>query len=133
LEIDHTGIDQRAGILSDRVPLAGRVVEIPASEHAHRAGLADPGAAIPGAARWHVIHTRSRQEKALAQTLTAAGIEHFLPLIRRAKFCGHRKRLIEEPLFACYMFLHGPREATYLATATKRVANVINVSGGSKA
>ncbi|MHC5007636.1 MAG: transcription termination/antitermination protein NusG [Planctomycetota bacterium] len=126
--IDHTGIDQRAGILSDRVPLAGRVVEIPAPEHADRAGVADPGAAIPGAARWHVIHTRSRQEKALARTLTAAGIEHFLPLIRCARFCGHRKRFVDEPLFACYLFLRGPKEATYLAVATKRVASVINVA-----
>ncbi len=125
---DHTGIDQRAGILSDRVPPAGRVVEIPAYEHAGRAGMADPGATIPGAARWHVIHTRSRQEKALARTLTAAGIEHFLPLIRCARFCGHRKRFIDEPLFACYLFLHGPVEATYLARTTKRVANVINVA-----
>jgi transcription antitermination factor NusG len=75
-----------------------------------------------------VLHTRSRQEKALAQTLMAAGIEHYLPLIRRAKFHGHRKRLIDEPLFACYLFLHGPKEATYLAVATKRVANVIDVA-----
>jgi transcription antitermination factor NusG len=122
LEFDHTAIDQRAGILSNRVPLVERVVEIPASENAERAPLG-----IPGATRWHVIHTRSRQEKALARTLTAAGIEHYLPLIRRARYCGHRKRFIDEPLFACYLFLHGPVDATYLAVATKRVANVIKV------
>jgi transcription antitermination factor NusG len=123
LGIERTGIDQRAGIISGPVSPAGRVVEIPAATNANGAKPA-----IAGAARWHVVHTRSRQEKALAQTLTAAGIEHYLPLIRRARFCGHRKRFIDEPLFACYLFLHGPAEATYLAVATKRVANVIKVA-----
>ncbi len=123
MEIDHTGIDQCAGSLPGRVPPAGRVVEIPASENAD--GIKP---AVAGAARWHVIHTRSRQEKALAQTLTAAGVEHYLPLVRRARFCGHRKRFIDEPLFASYLFLFGAVEATYLAVATRRVANVIKVA-----
>ncbi|MCZ6810561.1 MAG: hypothetical protein O7D97_01035, partial [Planctomycetota bacterium] len=30
---------------------------------------------------WHGLHTRARQEKALAKTLLAAGIEHYLPLV----------------------------------------------------
>ena len=34
----------------------------------------------------------------------------------------------DEPLFASYLFLHGAMEATYLAVATKRVANVVKVS-----
>jgi transcription antitermination factor NusG len=123
LEIDRTYIDQRAGILPDRVPLAGRVIEIPASENRDRLKRA-----LPGTARWHVIHTRSRQEKALARTLAAAGVEHYLPLIRHARYCGHRKRITHEPLFASYLFLFGAVDATYLAVATKRVANVIKVA-----
>ncbi len=76
---------------------------------------------------WHVLHTRARQEKALARTLAAAEIEHYLPLVKRPRFRGQRKRFVDEPLFASYLFLYGPLEATYLAVTTKRVAGVIKV------
>ncbi len=79
-------------------------------------------------ALWHVLHTRARQEKALAKTLFAAGIEHFLPLVNRVSFRGRQKCIIQEPLFASYLFLHGTIEATYFAIATKRVANAICVT-----
>ena len=79
-------------------------------------------------ARWHVLHTRARQEKAVARTLAAAAIEHYLPLVQRAAYRGRRKQVVQEPLFASYLFLHGPVEVTYFATATRRVANVIRVA-----
>lgn len=84
--------------------------------------------AAPPDVRWHVIQTRSRQEKALGRTLSAAGIEHYLPLMKRPRYRRGRKRFVEEPLFASYLFLRGPLEATYAAVATKRVANVIRVT-----
>ncbi len=80
------------------------------------------------ASLWHVLHTRARQEKALAKTLFAAGIEHYLPLVNRVSFRGRQKCIIQEPLFASYLFLHGSVEATYFAIATKRVANAICVT-----
>ncbi|UCD75710.1 MAG: hypothetical protein JSV91_02110 [Phycisphaerales bacterium] len=79
------------------------------------------------AASWHVLHTRARQEKVVARALRAAGIEHYLPLVKRTAYRGRRKRLVEEPLFACYLFLYGPLESAYFAVSTKRVANVITV------
>ena len=77
---------------------------------------------------WHVLHTRARQEKALTKTLFAAGIEHYLPLVNRVSFRGRQKCIIQGPLFASYLFLHGSVEATYFAIATKRVANAICVT-----
>jgi hypothetical protein len=35
---------------------------------------------------WHVLQTKARQAKALARSLDAVGIEHYLPLIRRERF-----------------------------------------------
>jgi transcription antitermination factor NusG len=122
LRIDRTDIDQRAGISPGRVPPAATIVEVRASGKND-----DPVPVAPARACWHVIHTRTRQEKALARSLTAAGVEHYLPLVRRVRVCGHRKRTVEQPLFASYLFLFGPVEATYMAVATKRVANVIRV------
>jgi len=78
-------------------------------------------------ARWYVLHSKSRQEKALSRTLTAAGIEHYLPLHRRVSYRRRRKCVVHDPLFVCYLFLRGTKEATYFATATRRVVNVLDV------
>lgn len=88
------------------------------------------GTHITGTAEacWQVLHTRARQEKAVARALLAAGVDHYLPLIRRTSYRGRRKSVVEEPLFACYLFLYGPQESAYFAVSTRRVANVIKVA-----
>ncbi len=84
--------------------------------------------APPGSDRWFVVHTHSRQEKALAETLEARGVRLFLPLVRGVRYYGHRRRVTDRPLFPSYVFLWGTLEATYLAVSTKRVARVLPVS-----
>ena len=88
----------------------------------------EPKLRVVSPPQWHVLHTRARQEKALAKTLLAAGIEHYLPLVGRVSYRGRRKCIVQQPLFASYLFMHGSVEATYFAVATKRVANAIRVS-----
>jgi hypothetical protein len=78
--------------------------------------------------RWHVLHTRSRQEKAVAEVLSAAGGVPYLPLHRRVVFYGHRRRVVEAPVFSCYLFLWGLLEHAYVATSSKRVAQIIPVA-----
>lgn len=77
---------------------------------------------------WHVLHVRSRQEKALSEDLGALGIEHYLPLQRQTRFYGKRKAQIEAPLFAGYVFLRGELDDVYRADRTGRVVAVIRVS-----
>ncbi|HMM11483.1 MAG TPA: UpxY family transcription antiterminator [Bacteroidales bacterium] len=55
--------------------------------------------------KWYAIYTRSRGEKKLAIELEYAGIEHFLPLVKRLKQWSDRKKLVDEPLFRCYVFV----------------------------
>jgi transcription antitermination factor NusG len=78
--------------------------------------------------RWHVIHTKSRQEKSLAEQLEAAGIDHFLPLSREVRYYGRRKFAVELPLFPGYVFLRGTVEDWYFAERSGRVARVISVA-----
>ena len=87
-----------------------------------------PALSAQAKAVWHVLHTRSRQEKAITKALVAAGIEYYLPLTNRGTFRGRRKCLVAEPLFPSYLFMRGTVEDTYFAIATKRVANVIRVN-----
>src|SRR5439155_10333768 len=81
-----------------------------------------------GRGLWYVLHTKSRQEKILADELAARRVEHYLPLIKRPRFYGKRKAVVEEPLFPGYVFLFGDLDHAYVADRTKRVANIITVA-----
>lgn len=76
---------------------------------------------------WFVLHTKSRQEKALAVDLERLQIPCYLPLITQSRFHGKRKVSVSEALFPSYLFLRGTREEVYSADRTKRVANIIEV------
>jgi transcription antitermination factor NusG len=81
---------------------------------------------------WHLIHTRSRQEKALAETLDARGIRYFLPLMTHHRTYGTRKAQVEVPMFPGYLFLKGSLEEAYEADRTDRVAQIIPVHDQGK-
>ena len=79
------------------------------------------------ALRWYVLHTKSRQEKALADHLAATGVDHYLPLAPVVSYRGRRKVEYEAPLFPGYVFLHGTLDQAFEADRTKRVANILRV------
>ena len=85
----------------------------------------DPKAPLAG--EWIVLHTKARQEKAVARHLEAAGCRYDLPLIRRVTETRGRKHESEIPLFAGYVFLKGERQHAYDAMATRRVCRIIEV------
>ncbi|HEX5244920.1 MAG TPA: transcription termination/antitermination NusG family protein [Tepidisphaeraceae bacterium] len=89
---------------------------------------------LPATGKWFVLHTKSRQEKALAEDLTRAKVGHFLPVGVFARRYGHRKAKakVALPLFSGYLFLRGTAEDTYLANRTKRVARIIEVKDQSR-
>ena len=76
---------------------------------------------------WYVLHTKSRQEKALADELDRLRIPFYLPIIEHVRYHGKRKAMVAEPLFAGYVFLRGTLDEAYLADRTKRVANILPV------
>lgn len=91
--------------------------------------VSDVAASFPdeAAGNWHVLRTKSRQEKALASHLAACQIPHFLPLLNVTKYYGGRKAVVEQPLFPGYLFLRGSLDAAYVADRTRRVAQIIPV------
>lgn len=108
-----------------------RVMEVEVEESAsgglRAVDLSQSIAEAPGL-EWRVLHTRPRQEKAVAQMLHAAGVRHYLPTIRQVRRYGHRTRITHRPMFPSYLFLHGTRESAWFATSTHRVARVITVA-----
>jgi transcription termination/antitermination protein NusG len=77
--------------------------------------------------QWHVLHVRSRQEKALCRDLAQRGIGHYLPLVGRPRGLRQRKLPVELPLYAGYVFLLGTIEQAFAADRTGRLARIIPV------
>ena len=77
--------------------------------------------------RWIVLHTRSRQEKAVGRQLAATRQEYRLPLVRRVTATSNSHRKVTVPLFPGYVFLHGQPEAAYEAVSSKRVCQILEV------
>src|SRR6185369_4307656 len=82
----------------------------------------------PKGRRWSVLHVKARQEKAVAAVLAKVGIPHFLPLVSRVRFYGHRRRVVEATVFPSYVFVRGTPEEAFFANSTRRVARVIAVA-----
>ncbi len=78
--------------------------------------------------RWYVLHTKGRQEKALAEDLDARGLELYLPLVKAVRYYGRRKFQVEQPLFPGYLFLRGGRDDGFTADRTGRVVSILQVS-----
>ena len=76
---------------------------------------------------WHVLHVKSRQEKALSEDLRALRVPHYLPLRRFYRMHGGRRAVVEEPMFAGYVFIRGRTEDAYRADRTRRVAKILRV------
>lgn len=77
---------------------------------------------------WWVAHTKSRNEKALAQDLAAKGISYFLPMIWKVHRARGRTFRSLLPLFGGYLFFCGEERQRIEVLRTNRVANLIEVS-----
>lgn len=77
--------------------------------------------------RWWVVHTKSRNEKALAHDLIARNISYFLPMTWHLRRSRGRKFKSLLPLFKGYMFCCCDQEQRLQIFTTNRVANILNV------
>jgi transcription antitermination factor NusG len=54
---------------------------------------------------WYAIHTRARHEKKVAEHLAEKRISAFLPTALQTHVWSDRKKVVEVPLFSCYVFV----------------------------
>ena len=81
---------------------------------------------------WWVVHTRSRNEKALAQDLIGKNISYFLPMSWKIRHAKGRKIRTLLPLFGGYMFFCGSEKERLEVLRTNRVANLLQVKDQQK-
>jgi hypothetical protein len=81
---------------------------------------------------WWVLHTKARQEKAVARFLHHSRIAFYLPLISRMTMNRQRKYTSEIPLFAGYVFVYGSHDEVTACRQTERLANVLPVPDGKQ-
>jgi len=79
------------------------------------------------AGRWWVVHTKSRNEKALAHDLISKEISYFLPMSWKIRRSRGRKIRSLLPLFSGYLFFCGEENQRVELLRTNRVANLIKV------
>ena len=56
--------------------------------------------------KWYAVHTKPRWEKKVASLLDNSNIVHYCPLNRVVRQWSDRKKVIHEPLFKSYVFVH---------------------------
>ena len=55
---------------------------------------------------WYVLYTKPRHEKKIAERLTGAGYTTYCPLYKVKRQWSDRTKVVEEPLFRSYIFIH---------------------------
>jgi transcription antitermination factor NusG len=62
----------------------------------------------PAAAYWYAVHTKAKHERKVAHQLEQNSIPVFLPTLREVHDWSDRQKVLEVPLFACYVFVNVP-------------------------
>jgi len=57
-------------------------------------------------ARWFAVYTRPRWEKKVSELLTKRRISNYCPLNKIQRQWSDRRKLVYEPLFTSYVFVH---------------------------
>ena len=74
---------------------------------------------------WYAVYTRPRWEKKVAELLLKKNLDHYCPLNRVLKQWADRKKIIYEPLFPSYVFVHLTDQEMTKARDTDGVINFV--------
>jgi len=80
---------------------------------------------------WYALLTYARHEKIVAQRLCEGGVTAFLPLVSQVRKWSDRRKVVEFPLFSCYVFAKLPatNEGRLTALRTHGVHSLVGTRG----
>lgn len=79
--------------------------------------------------KWFVFYTASRAEKAVEKRLKDMGAEVFLPLHREKRKWSDRIKVVENPLFRSYIFVHCPESKLRTYVTAEGIVRTIYYCG----
>jgi len=76
--------------------------------------------------QWYVVYTKPRTEKKVCEILTRKKIENYLPLNRIVGDgnSNSNKKITDEPLFACYIFVRATIRQLF---ELKKITGIVNL------
>jgi transcription antitermination factor NusG len=74
---------------------------------------------------WYAVYTKPRWEKKVAATLEEMGIENYCPLVKTLKQWSDRKKIVLEPLFKSYVFVHISDAEKWSLTKINGILNLV--------
>lgn len=85
--------------------------------------------------RWYAVLTRPRAEKPAAAEIASRGIECYLPVIQEVHYWSDRRKIVEMPLFAGYLFVRmcGSAEERLAVLAVGSVARILGTANRMEA
>jgi len=78
---------------------------------------------------WYAIYTKPRWEKKVNMVLERKGVEVWCPLQKVRKQWSDRKKIVEEPLFKSYIFVHVNQNERTNVLMTDGVLNFVYYVG----
>lgn len=79
--------------------------------------------------KWYAIYTRSRSENKLYQELVEMGVECYLPLKKELRVWSDRKKWVESPLFASYVFVRVSEREYYQVIQSTWAVRYVSFGG----
>jgi len=79
--------------------------------------------------KWYAIYTKPRWEKKVYRLLTERGMEAYCPLNKVKKKWSDRIKIVEEPLFKSYVFVHTAEEQKSQVRQVDGVLNFVYWNG----
>lgn len=70
---------------------------------------------------WYAVYTRAKCEKKVADLFTRKKVEHYHPV----KQLVRARKIIQEPLFPSYVFVHIPESRSWVVRETDNVVNFV--------
>ena len=78
---------------------------------------------------WYAVYTKPRWEKKVVQLLDKKGLEYYCPLNKVRRKWSDRYKVIEEPLFKSYVFVHIKDDEKERIRLTDGVVNFVYWNG----
>ncbi len=79
--------------------------------------------------KWYALYTRPRWEKKADSVLLRKSIESWCPLQKVERQWSDRKKIIEDPLFKSYVFVHIAEEEKLAVLQTEGILNFVHHAG----